>query len=177
MRPNLPITIAAFATLALPTLSHAQTKTPALPPLVNIAGLDPKGNIAGFQTYFEVSAFSFGASNPASIASGKISPSKPNFSELSFQRSSDLISTELLTALATSRVFATVTIKLGGDITITLSDVRITSYQLSNPQENKPMEQLSLAFGKIRFDKEVTEKNGTKGKTVSMTWDIINVRA
>ena len=133
----------------------------------------PGGIVAKDNSFF-VEKVSFGASNPVSIvsATGGLGAGKASFSEVSFQRQADGASLEILQAIPLGRSFKSAVIRLKGGMIITLSNVLISSYQLSmEDREGRPIENFSLAFGRIEVKFVDSTGNPVQG-LAPMSWDV-----
>ena len=104
---------------------------------------------------FEILAWSFGASNPVDlIGGGGGGAGKVSVSDLNVSKPFDACSPALLGAVATGKAFPTLTLaasnKDGTTTTVTLSDVRVSSWQASGSVESAAAaESASFAFSKF----------------------------
>ena len=103
---------------------------------------------------FEVLSWSFGASNPVDLSGGGGGAGKVSVSDLNIQKAFDGCSPALLGAVATGKAFPTLTLaasnKDGTTTTVTLSDVRVSSWQASGSSASAAaVESVSFAFSKF----------------------------
>lgn len=173
MRPLLLLTL---ATLALSPVAHAQQSQPTTPS-ISIAGLDPQNPRRGEELFFDVIDVSFGAESRVSVsaATGGAGAGKAQFTELSFTHSADPISHDLLFYCVSGKPIATITVRLGNEVTATLSNAFITSYKISQATgtaSRVPLEKVTVAFSKVRFEKVITDTSGAKKTLVFMEWDV-----
>lgn len=126
-----------------------------------------KGEGAGGAITLE--SFSWGVSNSSSSATGGASSGQASFQDFSFTSVAGTESADLFSACATGKHIATgqlsISDKTGPIITITFSDVLISSYKLdqmaikldnaasaqASPQLGPPMENVSFNFSKFLF--------------------------
>jgi type VI protein secretion system component Hcp len=104
---------------------------------------------------FEVLSWSWGASNPGDLSGGGGGGAgKPTVSDLNLLKGFDACSPALFGAVVTGKAFPTLTLtasnKDGTTTTVTLSDVRVSSWQASgNSTSDAAVESASFAFSKV----------------------------
>ena len=103
---------------------------------------------------FEVLAWSWGANNPGDLSAGGGGAGKVTVSDLNVIKAFDACSPALLGGVATGRAFPTLTLtasnKDGTSTTVTLSDVRVSSWQASGSSTSEAAaESASFAFSKV----------------------------
>jgi type VI protein secretion system component Hcp len=103
---------------------------------------------------FDVLAWSWGATNTIDVSGGGGGAGKAAVSDLSIQKPFDACSPALFGAVVTGRAFPTLTLtasnKDGTTTTVTLSDVRVSSWQASGSAANEAaVESASFAFAKV----------------------------
>lgn len=103
---------------------------------------------------FAVLSWSWGATNPVDLSGGGAGSGKVNVSDLSVTKAFDACSPALLGAVATGKAFPTLTLsasnKDGTTTTVTLSDVRVSSWQASgNSASEAAVESVGFAFSKV----------------------------
>jgi len=103
---------------------------------------------------FEVLSWSWGASNPVDLSGGGGGAGKVNVSDLNVTKPFDACSPALLGGVATGKAFPTLTLtasnKDGTTTTVTLSDVRVSSWQASGSSTSEAaIESASFAFSKV----------------------------
>ena len=102
---------------------------------------------------FDVQAWSFGASNPVDLISGGGGAGKVNVQDLNVSKAFDACSPALLGAVTTGKAFPSLTLaatnKDGTTTTVTLSDVRVSSWQASGSSATPASESVSFAFTKF----------------------------
>jgi type VI secretion system secreted protein Hcp len=128
----------------------------------------------------DIESFTFAVNNGGSFSSGGGGGAgKVSFSDMTFMKSADLSSPELMRVCAagTHIAFALLTVrKAGGQqeefYKIKLSDVLVSSVSNSGANGGNPQETLAINFAKIEFDyKEQTEK-GTLAGNAKFGWDL-----
>jgi type VI protein secretion system component Hcp len=103
---------------------------------------------------FEVLEWSWGASNPANLTGGGGGAGKVSVMDLNITKAFDACSPALLGGVATGKAFPTLALaasnKDGTTTTVTLSDVRISSWQASGSSTSAAaVESASFAFSKV----------------------------
>ena len=104
---------------------------------------------------FEVQAWSWGASNPVDLnAGGGGGAGKVSVSDLNVMKAFDGCSPALLGGVATGKAFPTLTLtandKDGATTIVTLSEVRVSSWQASGSSASEvAVESVSFSFAKI----------------------------
>lgn len=103
---------------------------------------------------FNVLAWSWGASNPVDLSGGGGGAGKVNVSDLNITKAFDACSPALLGGVATGKAFPSLTLtagnKDGTTTTVTLTDVRVSSWQASgNSTSAAAGESASFAFSKV----------------------------
>ncbi len=147
--------VAAAFILLLATTAWSEDKEPkaAATITVKVDGLTCTTSL-GSGT-FPVHAWAFGATQSiASGSGGGAGAGKAMVSDLSVQRKFDECSPALFGVVTTGKHFQTLTLtqqdKKGPVMIVTLTDILISSYQLSGSQANvDPVESVSFNFAKI----------------------------
>ena len=104
---------------------------------------------------FEVQSWSWGASNPVDLnAGGGGGAGKVSVSDLNVQKAFDGCSPALLGAVATGKAFPSLTLtasdKDGATTTLTLSEVRVSSWPASGSSASEvAFESVSFSFSKL----------------------------
>ena len=103
---------------------------------------------------FEVLAWSWGASNPVDLSGGGGGAGKVTVSDLNISKPFDSCSPALLGGVATGKVFPSLTLaasnKDGTTTTVTLTDVRVSSWQASGSSASAAAsENASFSFSKV----------------------------
>ena len=103
---------------------------------------------------FEVLAWSWGASNPVDVSGGGGGTGKVSVSDFNVQKGFDACSPALFGAVVTGKAFQTLTLTQsnsdGTATTVTLSDVRVASWQASGSTASESAsESVSFAFSKV----------------------------
>ena len=134
---------------------------------------------AGHAGQIEILSWSHGVSQPTSpvrSTAGSGTVERANHNDLSFQKYVDISSTDLLKHCWSGQHFGKMTItqyrSAGVDkdveyLTVELEDVVISSYQIGAGSGDLPMENISLAYGKVTYkydpaDKKTGAKAGNK---------------
>ena len=103
---------------------------------------------------FAVLSWSWGASNPVDLSGGGGGAGKVSLSDLNVLKAFDACSPALFGAVATGKAFPNLTLtasnKDGTTTTLTLSDVRVSSWQASGSSTSEAaVESASFTFSKI----------------------------
>ncbi len=106
--------------------------------------------------WIELNSFSMSNSRPTSTNSSTRQRGSANFTPVNVTKFIDKSSPKLMEAVANGRVFPTMTIDLVDNrknvyVKITLSNVMITSYQVSGSKKERPTEEFSLNYEHIKY--------------------------
>lgn len=155
----------------------------SLEAFLKIEGIPGESRKEGHKDEIDVLSFSFGASNPTTVARGTgAGASQVSISSFNIMKATDLSSAPLFLRCAKGEHIpeATVTLrKAGGDnpleyLTYKFSKVYVDSIQWSGSSggDDVPTESLSLAFEKVEIAYSSQADKGTAAKTVGAGWDI-----
>ncbi|WP_294541191.1 type VI secretion system tube protein Hcp [uncultured Rhodoblastus sp.] len=149
---------------------------------IKIDGIEGESHDDKHKNEIDVQSFSFGLSQTGSYsAGGGGGVGKASFQDVHFTKHSDKSSPKLFLASASGEHIkkAEVTFRKAGKeqqeyFKITLSDVLVSSYQVSDSQGGTtlPSESVSLNFAKIEFDYKEQKADGTLGGSVKTGWDV-----
>lgn len=155
IRTRTAVAMLAIITFVLltPLASFAKQDPPltSIEITVNGLGCSTPAGAGGFS----VSSFTFGASNTATTTGGGAGAGKANVSDLQVTKAFNECSPALFGAVVTGKHFASAKlVHADGNgnpvLTVDLTDVLITSYQISGSAgPNVPMESVGFAYGKI----------------------------
>jgi type VI secretion system secreted protein Hcp len=129
----------------------------------------------------DVLAWSWGASNSGTAhVGGGAGAGKVNVQDLSFTKWVDKSSPDLLQACCTGKHFGSATLivrKAGGTpleyVKVTLTPAMITAMTTGGSGgEDRLTENITLNFGKVKFEYVEQLANGAKGATPSMAFDV-----
>lgn len=129
----------------------------------------------------EIQSFSWGATNSGSVAGpgGGAGAGKVSFSDFSFSKLQDKASPLLLQYVASGKPIARVTlygVSAGKErvdyMTLTLSDVLISSFQTAGSSGSGPMDSVSLNFAKMSYDYRPQGADRKFGTAVHGGWDL-----
>ncbi len=140
---------------------------------LKIDGIDGESTASGHKGEFEISSYSFGASNAGSSAmGGGMGTGKVKMNDFHIIAKSGKASPMLFQAVASGKHFpkATITAVSGGNtITWDLQDVLITSYQATASNTETPTDEFSFNFTKIQ-----TEYKSGSGSSdvIKAGWDV-----
>ena len=158
----------------------AQGQAAAVDIFGKFTGIDGESTNDAHKNWIDVLSYSFGASNPASFASGSGgAQGKVDFSDFHFMKSVDKSSPALLFNLASGKHFQEAlfdVVQSGGQsqqpfLQYKFSDVLITSFNQSGSGGGLA-ESLSFAFGKVEMIYRPQDAKGGLGAPVSMFWDV-----
>jgi len=126
----------------------------------------------------EIDSFSWGVSNPGSMAAGG-GTGKATFQDMHFTMHVSKASPKLMQAAATGEHLKTVDLtvrKAGGTqmeyYTIHLEDILVSSYSSSGSSGEVPMESISLNYQKIEFQYIPQNADGTVAGAVKASWNL-----
>ena len=157
---------------------------------LDIEGVPGESTAAGFVGKIEIYSFSWGASNPTTVGSGKegISGGKVSISSFNIMKKSEASSAALFTACCNGEHFpkATVTLRKAGGaagqsgfLVIEFTEVMVESIQWSGSSggDDTPTESVSLAFAKVHVIYNKQSKDGkTFTKAGEASWDLTKVQ-
>ncbi|MEK9501980.1 Hcp family type VI secretion system effector [Gaopeijia maritima] len=138
----------------------------------------------GHEGEIAILAFSFGASNPATISGGTkgSAAGKGVVSAFTVNKTSDTSSAILFQACMKGDHFpkATVTLnKAGGDahlpyLIYEFEEVYISSFQMSGSSggDDRPMETMNLDFGKVKVTYSAQTETGAAGEQIIGQWNV-----
>jgi type VI secretion system secreted protein Hcp len=150
---------------------------------LKIDGIEGESRDQKHKGEIEILSFSFGASNSGVVGSGAGGGAgKVAFQDFHFVMNTQKSSPKLLLACATGKHIkeAMLTCRKAGKeqlefLKIKLSDVIVSSYQTGGSgqgDEAGPLDQLSIAFGKINVDYVEQSPKGAAGSSTVMEWDV-----
>jgi type VI secretion system secreted protein Hcp len=143
---------AAFAISAIPSAVLA-----AVDAYLNIDGIKGESQDDNHKGWIEISSFSWGASNSASIgsASSGAGAGKVSMQDIHITKTVDSASPLLMRACASGKHFPTVMLsvrKAGGGATVdyVLTDAMITKVDAGGGGTDRPVETITIAFAKMQ---------------------------
>jgi len=148
---------------------------------LKIEGIDGESEDANHKGEIEVLSWSWGASQPASMATGSGGGSgKVNMQDFSFSFRNGKASPKLMLACAKGKHIKSAVFtcrKAGGDqeeyLVFTLSDCIVSSYQTGGSGgEDLPIESLTLNFAKVEMQYKPQGSDGSLGSLVKTGWDL-----
>lgn len=156
---------------------------------LDIEGVAGESTATGFEGKIEIYSFSWGASNPTNVSSGKqgLAASKVSISSFNVMKKTEKSSTTLFSACCAGDHFnsATVTMRKAGGaagqkgfLIYKFTDVMVESIQWSGSSggDDTPTESVSLAFAKVAIEYWQQSKDGkTFAKVGDATWDLTKV--
>ncbi len=155
----------------------------SLEAFLKIEGIPGESRKAGHADEIDILSFSFGASNPTTVAKGTgAGASQVNISSFNIMKMSDLSSTAFFLRCAKGEHIPEALVthpKSGGTnpleyLTYKFTKVYVDSIQWSGSGggDDSPTESLSLAFEKVEIVYSSQNDDGTAKKTVGSGWDI-----
>jgi type VI secretion system secreted protein Hcp len=138
----------------------------------------------GSEGWFEIYSFSWGASNPTSIQSGKGAASgRVSISSFNIMKKFDIASTELFQQCCLGKHFTKADVvlsKAGGDevplefINFAFEEVFVESIQWSGSAggDDTPTESVSFAFGKVTITYKEQAATGSGDASPVGSWDL-----
>ena len=154
----------------------------SLEAFLKIEGIPGESRKDGHKDEIDILSFSFGASNPTTVAKGTgAGASQVNVSSFNIMKMTDLSSTAFFLRCAKGEHIpeALVTLRKSGGtnpleyLTYKFSKVYVDSIQWSGSGggDDSPTESLSLAFEKVEIVYSSQNNDGTAKKTVGSGWD------
>jgi type VI secretion system secreted protein Hcp len=158
---------------------------------LKIEGVEGEATAVGVEKQIEIYSFSWGASNPVSVASSggaALSAGKVSISSFNIMKKADKASTALFQACANGKNFpkAWVTMrKAGGEggqapfLQYDFETVMVESIQWSGSSggDDTPTESVSLAFSKVAITYSTLDAKGSPTKAGQAAWDLSKVSA
>jgi type VI secretion system secreted protein Hcp len=156
---------------------------------LQIDGITGEATRKGYEKQIEIMSFSIGASNPVTIGAGGagIGAGKVSVSSFNCMKITDSTSPVLFQRCCEGKHFpkAKVTLmKAGGDAPVEylvyeFENVFVETIQWSGATggDDRPVETLSLSFGKVSVTYTPQTDKGAKGSPVVGSWDLQKVAA
>jgi type VI secretion system secreted protein Hcp len=158
---------------------------------LKIEGVEGEASAKGMEKQIEIYSFSWGASNPVSVASsgGKgLSAGRVSISSFNIMKKADKASTQLFQACATGKNFPKATVimrKAGGEggqapfLQYDFDTLMVESIQWSGSSggDDTPTESVSLAFAKVAITYNTVDAKGSPTKAGQAAWDLSTVSA
>jgi len=156
---------------------------------IQLDGVEGESTRKGFEKQIELLSFSFGARNTSSIGSGGGSGSgKAEVGRFHFSKWTDKTSPVLFMNCCKGSHYPKVKVtlhKAGGDeavdyLVYEFEKVYVESIDWqgqSGSGDDRPYENLSIAFGKVTVTYTPQTETGVKGSPVVGTWDLLAVSA
>jgi len=155
---------------------------------IKIATVDGESTATGMEKHIELFSFSWGASNPTTVSSGKdgLSAGKVSISSFNFMKKTEASSSKLFQACANGSHFANAIVtmrkatgKAGQQefLKYTFTDVMVESIQWSGSSggDDTPMESVSLAFAKVEVEYKMQDDKGAMKVAGQASWDLTKV--
>ncbi len=149
---------------------------------LKLDGVDGESTDDKHKGEIQLESYSLGETNSSTFSSGGGGGAgKVSMQDFHFVKKVDKASPKLLAACATGEHIKTATLvcrKAGGDqqefLTVVLSPVLVTSWQNGGSASSDvvPIEQVSLAYGKIEFKYKEQKADGSLGGEVIGGWDV-----
>jgi type VI secretion system secreted protein Hcp len=148
---------------------------------LKIEGIDGESEDSNHKGEIEVLSWSWGASQPASMATGSGGGSgKVNMQDFSFSFRNGKASPKIMLACAKGKHIATATFtcrKAGGDqeeyLVFKLSDCIISSYSTGGSGgDDLPIENATVNFAKVEMQYKPQGSDGSLGSLVKTGWDL-----
>jgi len=149
---------------------------------LKIDGVDGETMAKGHEKEIEIQSYSWGASNPSSVASGTGSGAgKVDISSMSIQKHVDKATAKLFQQCCSGKHFDKAQIvcrEAGGDspveyLTMKFKQVFVDSISWGAAHGGgKPTESISLSFAQVTFDYFSQDEKGAKKDKVSGGWNV-----
>lgn len=151
-----------------------------------IDGIEGESQAEGYQNCIDVLAWSWGASQSATIGSvgGGGGAGKANAQDLSVTKFTDKASPVLLNRLVSSKAIPKAELIVASceadcktgtaePIKLTLTDVLVSSQSFGGTSAEQPTENISLNFAKVEYCYTTLDKQGKADTPICSTWDIL----
>ncbi|HEY0928782.1 MAG TPA: type VI secretion system tube protein Hcp [Gemmatimonas sp.] len=155
---------------------------------IKIATVDGESTATGMEKAIEIFSFSWGASNPTTVSSGKdgLSAGKVSISSFNIMKKTEASSTKLFQACCNGSHFANAVVTMrkatgkGGQqdfLKYTFTDVMIESVQWSGSSggDDTPTESVSIAFAKVEVEYKTQDDKGGMKVAGQASWDLTKV--
>jgi type VI secretion system secreted protein Hcp len=155
---------------------------------LDLEGVEGECTATGFEKKIEIYSFSWGASNPTTVSSGKdgLSAGKVSISSFNVMKKTEKSSSALFAGCCNGRHFtkAIVTMrKATGEagqkafLKYTFTDVMVESIQWSGSTggDDTPTESVSLAFAKVEVEYSMQDDKGAMKPAGNASWDLTKV--
>jgi type VI secretion system secreted protein Hcp len=150
--------------------------------LLKVGDIKGESTVVGHEGEIEILSWSWGASNPATVATGTgLSAGRVSITDLTLMKALDSATPKLfeLVTRGTHAPKAVLTARKEGDrpfdyLRITLEDVLVTSLQLSASSE-RPSESVSLSFAKMLVEYRSQGPSGAGTNWITASWDLTKV--
>ena len=153
---------------------------------LKLEGVDSEATRQGFEKQIEVVSFDWGAHNPSTIGSGGGGGSgRVEVSRFNVTKKTDKASPLLFQACCSGRHFPKATLvlhKAGGNsavdyLKLNFEEVFVEDVRWSGQTggDDRPMESVSFAFGKVEMTYTPQKADGTKDSPVVASWDLRRV--
>jgi type VI secretion system secreted protein Hcp len=154
---------------------------------LKVDGVDGESTVEGHVGELEVSAWSWGESNTTSAAhGGGAGAGRVSMQDFHVTLKSGRASPKLFLACASGRHIreAVLTARKAGErpqefLTYRLTDVLVSSYQIAGdaPSQDRPGDEIALAFGRIELEYRPQAADGTLEQAVRFGFDLKQNRA
>ena len=155
---------------------------------IKIKGVDGESTHSKHPGEIEIYSFSWGASNPTTVGSGKtgLSAGRVSLSSFNIMKKSDKSSPTLFQACCNGKHFDDAVVVMnkasgeGGQapfLKYTFTDVMIESIQWSGSSggDDTPTESVSISYAKCEIEYQQQDDKGNVGKPVLASWDLTKV--
>lgn len=151
--------------------------------LLEIDGIKGESKDDAHQGTIEIASWSFGASNPAVITGTGLSAGKVSMQDFHFSMRMDASTPFLFAKCATGKHIAKATLyvrKAGDDkrldyLTITLSDILVSSIRTESSSGDRPTESLSFTYSRIEFNYKAVDAAGAVEEIPPFSFDLFPV--
>jgi type VI secretion system secreted protein Hcp len=173
-RPLVWTVIAAIYVVPLLSLQGAVDM------FLKLNGIDGESADKTHKDEIDVEAWSWGASNPATVSGGTPTATKTTTDSFIITKTVDKATPKLMEKMVTGAQIpdGTFTVRKAGAtpveyIRILFTDILITSISTgSSAGGDNPQENVSFVFGKVSFDYTPVDIFGNAGKTINASWTV-----
>lgn len=173
--------LAATARAAGATPPKADSAAPATPGpagdqyFLKIDGIDGESLQKGFEKWIEITDFGFGARRAAK--NGSSAAKEPSEIQMHFDAPVSTASPLLMLSAFDGKAIKSggVSVTTNQSVTflkIELTDIVVSSYEVAATDTDRPQDQCSLSFGKIKFSYQAQSPTGGLTPPITTVWDL-----
>jgi type VI secretion system secreted protein Hcp len=142
---------------------------------LKLDGIPGESTVKGYEDWIEITDFSLGASRGA--VNGSTSAKQPKEIQVHFEAPLSKASPLLMLSTFDGKPIKTGNLsvsdgRLNTFLKIDFVDVVVSSYEVGSTETERPQDQASLSFGKIKFSYYGQTADGSVSKPITISWDL-----